>query len=155
MALFMGLAKVFVDGGMAAALIQRSEITRLDESTVFWFNLATGFVAAACLCLGAPWIAKFYDLPILTPIARVFALQFVIASLNSRQNTLFTRRLDFKTPFIIQLISIVVGAAIAVPLALNGFGVCALVSQSMTYTVMRTIMIWSLSPWRPMLVCCL
>ena len=36
---FQAFASLFIDSGFSSALIQRKEPTRLDYSTVLWFNL--------------------------------------------------------------------------------------------------------------------
>ena len=92
---FTGLAAVFVDVGLSSALIQRKDTTLEDESTVFWFNLVVGALMAGLLFLAAPWISGFYAIPVLAPITRICALEFVFGACNSVQFTLFRKNLDF------------------------------------------------------------
>ena len=54
LALFVGMATVFIDGGLSAALIQRQNTTGIDESTVFFFNLGMGATCGILLCASAP-----------------------------------------------------------------------------------------------------
>src|SRR3989337_795717 len=42
LAMFIGVAGVFIDSGFSSALIQRQNTTLTDESTVFYFNLGMG-----------------------------------------------------------------------------------------------------------------
>src|ERR1019366_5402393 len=67
LALFTGLAAAFVDSGFSSALIQRQDITRRDESTVFWFNLGVAALVGAALWASGPLMAGFYNNPLLTP----------------------------------------------------------------------------------------
>ena len=56
--IFLTLAQVFVDSGMANALIQKKETDELDFSSVFYFNLVTGVIIYAILFFVSPFILK-------------------------------------------------------------------------------------------------
>lgn len=146
---FTGLAGVFVDGGLSSALIQKKNTTHTDESTVFWFNLGTGVLMGSVLFFSAPWISRFYGLPVLVPITRIITLQFVLGACNSVQTTLFTKNLDFKTPLKVTSIATIVSAIIGITLAWHGYGIWALVAQTMVAVFVQTLLIWWISPWRP------
>jgi O-antigen/teichoic acid export membrane protein len=150
--LFTAIASVFVDGGLTAALIQKKETSHLDESTVFWFNLGVGLLLGMALFFAAPWIASFFDKPILIIITQLYSLQFLLGACNSVQNTRFIKELDFKTPLKINTIAIVVSSAVGIFLAWKGYGIWALVSQSMVGSILRTILLWQISKWRPLFV---
>jgi teichuronic acid exporter len=150
MYIFTGLASVFRDGGLSAALIQKKSTTLIDESTVFWFNIGIAALFTTALFLSAPWIAGFYELPILVLLAQIYSLEFFVSSFNSVQATLFRKRLDFKTPLKIWVISAILSALIGVALAFKGYGIWALVAMAMANTLTRTIALWILSPWRPL-----
>jgi teichuronic acid exporter len=150
--LFTGLAGAFTDGGFSAALIQNQRITHEDESTVFWFNAALGTLAALLLCGVAPWISRFYGIPILVPLTRVLALHVFISALSSIHKTLLTKRLNFSKQMIVGAIATVVSGVLAVGLAFRGFGVWALAAQILTSTAITTVLLWVVNPWRPQLV---
>ena len=147
--LFTGIAGIFVDVGLTSALIQKKDTTLTDESTVFWFNVVAGCIMGTALFLAAPWIAKFYGIPILSSIARLNALLFVIGAGNAVHNTIFAKRLDFKTPLKVNFVAMLLSAGIGIFFAWKGYGVWALVAQAMSGAVINTAMIWSLSTWRP------
>ena len=149
--LFTGLAGMFVDVGLTSALVQKKDTTLTDESTVFWFNVTAGCIMGTVLLLAAPWISQFYGIAILTPIARLYALLFILGSGNAVHNTLFTKQLDFKTPLKISFVSMLLSAVVGILLAWQGYGIWALVAQAMTAAVIQTIMTWALSSWRPAL----
>ena len=60
LSIVVGIAGVLWDGGFSAALIQRQQVSHVDESTVFWCNLGVGALLALTLCGAAPFIADFY-----------------------------------------------------------------------------------------------
>ncbi len=148
---FTGIAGVFVDGGLSSALIQKQNTSHIDESTVFWFNLATALVMASSLFLAAPWISRFYGIPVLLPITRIITIQFILGACNSIQTTLFHKKLDFSTLLKIDLVCMVFSATVGISLAWHGYGVWALVAQTMVGSVAQTLLIWKFSKWRPLL----
>lgn len=152
LAVFMALVKVIVDGGVAAALIQKEKINRVDESTLFWFNLAAGAALTLLLFLAAPLFAWFFEVPELKPITRLLSLQFILGAATTVPNNLFTRKLSFKTPFKINLSANLTGGIAAIIIAAQGGGVWALVWQLMITSLVQTALFWKLSQWRPLMV---
>jgi O-antigen/teichoic acid export membrane protein len=130
-------------------LIQRKQTTKSDENTVFWFNLAGGFVCGGAVLCASDWIASFYGIPVLASIAKINAIQIVLGSSISLHGTLFVKKLDFKRPALISICSMVVSGLVGVILAVAGYGVWALVGQGVTQSLVSLILTWFLSPWRP------
>ena len=78
LAIFFAVAGIFQDSGFASALIQKKDRNQADFSTVFFFNVGMSLVIYGILFISAPYIASFYNLPILKDITRVSALGFII-----------------------------------------------------------------------------
>jgi O-antigen/teichoic acid export membrane protein len=149
LALFTGLAAVFVDGGFSAALIQRNDVDHTDESTVFWFNLAAGAAAAICLWAAAPCIAGFYHVKVLLPLTEAMAANVFVGSLGAIHSTLLSKRLDFFSQMKVGCIAALISGATAILLARAGYGVWALAAQVLTMTAATTCLLWLFNPWRP------
>jgi len=150
--IFMAVAQSFLDSGFGAALIQKQEITQTDICSIFYFNILVGLVAAALLCLAAPWIAAFYNQPILTPLTRALSLIIVINSFGLIQDTILTKQINFKTQTKVSLIAGVLSGIIGVTMAAGGFGLWSLAAQQISNAFFRTICFWLFSPWRPTLL---
>ena len=150
--IFMAVAQTFLDSGFGAALIQKREATQTDICSIFYFNIVVGLVAAGLLCLVAPWIAAFYNQPILTPLTRAMSLIIVINSFGLIQSTILTKEIDFKTQTKVSLIASVLSGIIGVTLAAAGFGVWSLVVQQISSAFFRTVFLWLLNSWRPALI---
>ena len=150
--LFTGIAGAFVDSGFSSALIQRQEVTHTDESTVFWFNLAIGALVALGLWAAAPAIAGFFALPILVPITGFLALNIFLSALGSIHGTLLTKHLNFRVQMKIGSFSTIISGAIAIYMAWYGFGIWALVVQTLASTSVTTLLMWCFSSWRPLMV---
>ncbi|MBA7479538.1 Lipopolysaccharide biosynthesis protein WzxC [subsurface metagenome] len=149
--IFIALARSLVDSGFGSALIQKKEITHEDKCSVFYFNIALGFVMAGLLCLAAPWIAAFYGVPHLTPLTRVLSIKMITSSFGIIHGTLLCKQLDFKTQLKVRLISTIISGAVGISMAYNGFGVWSLVAQQLTSSVVHTLFLWILCSWRPSL----
>jgi len=147
--LFIALAQSVVDSGFGTALIQKQDADHTDESTVFWFNLMAGVVMAGLLFAVAPWIAAFYDTPLLKPITRVFSLNLIINSFSIVQNSLLIKELGFKQRMKAIIASILVSGGVGITLAWLGWGVWALVAQGVVSNAVRTVGLWAVHPWRP------
>ena len=74
LAIFMAIAQTFLDSGFASALIQKKDRTDVDYSTVFYFNIVVSCLLYGVFYASAPWIASFYNMPILSDVTRVTTL---------------------------------------------------------------------------------
>jgi teichuronic acid exporter len=146
---FMAVAQSLLDSGFGAALIQKREVAFVDTCSIFYFNIVVGFVAAGLLCLAAPWIAAFYDQPILTPLTRAMSAIIVINSFGLVQNTLLTKELNFRAMTKISLIGSVLSGIAGIAAAAAGLGVWSLVVQQLSNASLHTLLLWLVSPWRP------
>src|SRR5262245_61466125 len=51
---FTGVLNLFKDFGLSSAAVQRRSITPAQSSTLFWLNIAVGFLLAGVAALSAP-----------------------------------------------------------------------------------------------------
>lgn len=150
--LFVGVAGIFIDSGFGSALIQRQNITHIDESTVFFFNLLMGIVVAIFLCIAAPWIATFFKQPVLHYLTYVMALNLLVNTFGSIHTTLLTKELNFKTIAKVGGVASILSGALAIILAIQGFGVWSLAWQTLAASVTTVLLLWVWHPWRPVWV---
>lgn len=147
----VALVQVFVDSGFSRALVQRKSLVDLDVSTAFWASVAMSVVLAGGLALCAPFIAALLGEPQLAPVIQALSLSLPLLALSQTPAAMLERDLDFKPLSIRQLIGTVGGALVAIPLALLGFGVWALVAQTVIGALCATIALWASTSWRPSL----
>lgn len=147
--LFIGVASMFIDSGFSSALVQRQDTTHDDESTVFWFSLVAGAVAAIVLCAASPFIATFYEMPLLRPLTCAMALNLFISAFGSVHTALLTKALDFQTQMKISVVSSSLSGVAAVALAWRGAGVWSLVTQVLLSTAITVGLLWYWHAWRP------
>ena len=80
LAIFPAIASALQESGFVAALANREKVSDKDYNAVFWFSISFSAVLYILLYSSAPLIAKFYDTPELTSLARFSFLSFFIAS---------------------------------------------------------------------------
>lgn len=146
---FLCVVQVFIDCGFSQALIAKQDRTQTDFSTEFYFNIGVGLIGYCLLFISAPFIADFYNMPLLTSVLRVVGLGVIINSLCVVQSAQFSIRLDFKTPAKIGVSTNLFSGVIGIILAYYGWGVWALVFQQLASGILYGILVWILAKWRP------
>lgn len=146
---FLCVVQVFIDCGFSQALIAKQDRTQTDFSTEFYFNIGVGLIGYCLLFISAPFIADFYNMPLLTSVLRVVGLGVIINSLCVVQSAQFSIRLDFKTPAKIGVSTNLFSGFIGIILAYYGWGVWALVFQQLASGILYGILVWILAKWRP------
>ena len=150
--IFFAVAGALVDYGFGGALIQKKDADELDYNSVFYLNLALSLVVYVVLFFAAPWIADFYETPVLTNIVRVSALCFFFNAVNAIQGAELTTKMLFHLSFRISLITCFTSAVCGVTLAILGFGVWALVWTSLITGFVGVVARWFIIAWRPRLM---
>ncbi|MDQ1148183.1 O-antigen/teichoic acid export membrane protein [Sphingobacterium zeae] len=145
----INICSVLINGGMSSSLVRTQSVDERDLSTVFWFNMATTALLYLLVFIAAPWIGQFYQLPILSPIIRVYSIVLIIDSFVHVQAVLFDKKLDFKTTFKVRLPSVIVGGVAGIGFALAGMGVWSLVYSALLQNLLYTLQYWFYSDWRP------
>lgn len=152
LSIFLAISQTFVDSGFSTALVRKLDRTDADFSTVFYFNIAVGLFFYAVLWLASPYIAAFYDIPLLEDVTKVVALTLVFSSFSGVQSAKLTIAIDFKTGAKISVTVTLLSGAVGLWMAYRGYGVWALVVQSVSGSLMRTALLWLFVRWMPKLV---
>lgn len=143
------ILQVFIDSGLGSSLIQKKNADDLDFSTVFYFNMAMCLGLYALMFFGAPLIAAFYEMPELTPIVRVLSLTLVISGVRGIQQSYVSKTMQFKRFFYSTLGGTILSAVVGIAMAYAGFGVWALVAQTLINNLVGTVILWITVKWRP------
>lgn len=106
----------------------------------------------AILFIAAPYIATFYENPILFPVLRVFALRLPLSAMNSLQHAYVARKMIFKKYFFSTLGGTLVSGAVGIVMAYKGFGVWSIVGQYLSSTIANSLVLLLTIDWRPKLL---
>lgn len=148
---FLAISETFVDSGFTNALINKNNCSQEDYSTVFIFNIAISIIFFFLLYAVAPFIAEFYNESSLIWTTRVMGLSFVISSFGAIPMTIITKKLLFRAKALITFIVSICSGFIGILLAYKGFGVWALVFQSLLSVLLRTVISIVYVKWIPMI----
>lgn len=149
---FINIANVFVSDGFGSALIQKKQADQIDFSSVFYFNLAFSFLLYFIIFLCSGLIADFYNMPELKEVICVLALKLPLAAINSVQQAYVARKMIFRKFFFSTLIGTAASAFVGIGMALQGYGVWALVGQYLTNSLISTLTLAISVQWHPSLV---
>lgn len=145
------ILQVFVDSGMANALIQKKDTDDLDYSSVFYFNLVFCLVLYLGLFLAAPFIARVYEDGSLVPVIRVLGLTLVVSGVKNVQQAYVSKTMQFRRFFFATLGGTLFSAVVGISMAYMGYGIWALVMQQLLNAAVNTAILWLTVGWKPRL----
>ena len=151
LAIFTAIATLIMDSGFTVALINRPTIEHKDYNAVFWFNIFAGIGIYVILFFIAPFIADFYNQPVLTDLSRIVFLSFVIAGAGIAHNAMLLKKIMAKQRGIIDTISVIFSGSIGLVLALNGFAFWGLAVQQVSQVFIAVLLRSIFSTWKPTL----
>lgn len=147
--IFIGVSETLTDNGFTSALIQNKNRTNKDYSTAFYFNFGMSVLVYLALYLAAPFIADFYNQPLLKSIVRVYCLSVLIGAFTAVNSVQLTIALDYKTSNILSTSSALASGLIGVICAFMGMGVWSLVVQQLSMRFIQMILVFIKVKWFP------
>ncbi len=144
-----GFLGYFSECGLIMSLIKKKDIDELDCNTAFWGGIGFGIIVYAFIYAIAPTIAWFYEEPELTNLARVLGLAFLIGAYTFVPFALEQRELNYHKLSVINLVSLLISAGVAIFFVYQGAGVWALVFQNITIRVVTLIGTFFWIKWKP------
>lgn len=147
--IFLAICQTFIDSGFANAVIRKIDRNEKDMATMFFFNIGMSLVCYAIIYFAAPFIASFYKMDELTLILRILALRLIIQSFATIQATNLTIKIDFKKQAKISLSAAILSGIVGIGFAYKGYGVWALVIQSLFSSTFSSILYWVVVRWHP------
>lgn len=151
LSVFFAISTSIAECGFTNALIRKKDCNQEDYSTAFYYNLGVSVLLYILLFVGAPYIASFFDEPILTQITRVSALSIIINAISITQRVQLTKQLDFKKQSNISILCSIISGVIGIVLAYQGAGVWALVISSLSSSILSNILLLFVVRWCPSL----
>ena len=138
---FVVFFQLFCDMGFGAAVIQDKELSDIQTNDIFSWTLYLGFILQL-LFIGASFpISRFYDDTIYIPLGIILSFSLLLNALNMIPNALMLKQKRFKTITIRTVCSHVFTALFTIFLAYKGFGVYALVIQTLLSNLI--IFVWN------------
>lgn len=147
--LFFAVSQILINSGFGNALIRKPDRTETDCSTVFYFNLFVGIICSLLIFCLSPYIANFFNQPILSPICKILSITLVLNSLAIVPVAILTIKVDFKSLAKVTVMSTCISGSLGIFLAYKGAGIWSLVTQQIGNVALRGPLVWIVSKWRP------
>ena len=139
---FIILFNVLVEGGMGGALIRKKEVSNIDYTTVFIFNLLLSLFLFILLIITSGSIASYYKDPDLRNILIISGLLLIFNSFQLVHNIKLIRELRFKRKAAYSLCSIILASLVGLIMAYTGFGVWSMVIIQLSNAIFLSLFLW-------------
>jgi PST family polysaccharide transporter len=137
--------------GFTEAVIQFEEMDHYTASNLFWLNSGAGLVLAIAFAAAGSVLARLYQNPLVANVAKGLSLGIFIAATSVIHLALLKRAMRFAATSTNDIIGRAVNTAVAILLALRGWGCWALVSGIVAQQLSVTIGAWWRCRWKPSL----
>lgn len=135
------LSLVFMQFGFEAALIQKKDTEDVHFNSVFTFGVVMGLLFSVSLYLCAPFIANYYEKPILESISKIMSGLFIFEALMMTQKIHMKKFLYFKKLNLILISSKIIAGSIGIYMALAGYGLWSLVTQILLSSILNACLV--------------
>lgn len=139
---FITFSIILTESGLSGALVRKNNVTEIDISTIFLFNLIVSSILMVILICTSGYIANFYNNPELKSLLIFSSLILVINALGNIQMTLLIKEMKFKRKSLYEVIATICGSIFAIFLALNNYGALSIVSMQMVNAIVLTGLLW-------------
>lgn len=138
---FVVFFQLFCDMGFGTAVIQDRELTEKQTNDIFSWTVYIG-LALQLLFIGASFpISKFYGDSIYIPLGIILSFSLFLNALNMIPNAVMLKEKKFKSITFRTITASIVASLLTIFLAFKGWGVYALVLQSLFTTLI--VFIWN------------
>lgn len=146
------VANSIAQSGLGMSLIQKSDASNESFSTALWLSLGLSAVLYVILFAIAPLVAQMYEMPELSAYLRVLSLVVFTNAANSIQRAHLQRSFRFKELCKVNIVAVVLAGFLGILAAVAGWGIWALVLQSLSLSVITFVAFLFVVPWKPALV---
>lgn len=147
--IFTGIAGYFSGAGTGQALVRAQHAEPIHFRVVFTLQLAVGLAILLLLYLCAPLMAGFFGNPLYEDLLRVSALSFLLRPFANVPGAKLNRDMRFRDATLANLGTLIVASAMAIALAIAGFGPWSLIYSGLTGGVFRGIALCAAARWWP------
>lgn len=137
--------------GIGSALVQAKDVTRDEESSLFWLTSLVGVGLGLCLSGLAPLLAYTYDEAALGPLVFASSLKLVLVGVSVVPMQLLSKRLEFREIGTVQTLSSLGEGLVKIAFAFGGAGAWALVIGNVARGFVLLLALWVFTSFRPRL----
>lgn len=146
-------AEMFANAGFQKYLVQHefknTEEKYKNANVAFWTNFSISIILWGLIFVFSEQLAILVGNPGLGNVISIGSIQLLITAFSSIQMALYRRNFDFKTLFMVRMISILIPFIVTIPLSLAGFSYWSLIIGSLTIQFSNAVVLTIKSEWRP------
>jgi O-antigen/teichoic acid export membrane protein len=146
-------AEMFTDAGFQKYLIQHEFIDEDEKyksaNVAFLTNFILSIILWGLFVFYSEPIAILVGNPGLGIVIAIACIQLPLTAISSIQMALYRRDFDFKTLFMVRIVSIFIPVVVTIPLALIGLSYWALITGTIFMQLSNAIILTYKSKWRP------
>lgn len=142
---YVTLTTLILDQGLAAALVQRKQLSRALPGAVATANLLSAAILAAATWLAAPAVATFFHAPDLTLLLRVLGVGLLLKGAAITPRAMQQRHLRLARVGVADVVGGVSGAVAGITAALLGAGIWAMAVQVITTDLIIAVVLLCLT----------
>ena len=147
--IYIQFVQLFLEAGLATAIVQRARLESQHINAAFWMNVAFALVLMGFSIGLAGWWADLNGSPELEPVIIALSGLLLIDAVAVVPAALLQRRLAFKALALRVNVGAFSGAVTGISLAVAGAGVWSLVAQSLVTELVSLVLLWAIGGWRP------
>jgi O-antigen/teichoic acid export membrane protein len=147
----IGFFQILSSRAFSQALVRKRTLDGLTCDSVFWAGLGLSLAVGGTVASAAGTIAAFYDSDQLGHLMRILALVLVLNMLSAVPIALLQRAMRFRDLNVVSVSAVLASVAVAVALAVGGFGPYALVVPALASGAVESTLAAALSRYRPRL----
>ena len=130
----LGLTQTFADLGFASSIMHKQGLTKKEFAALYWIQLIVFVILYVIISAFSPMIASFYNEPSLTYLLPLSLFDLVFCGIGRLYDTVLQKELKFKTIAIRNIVCSLISLAVAIILAIEGYGVYSLVISTLFQT---------------------
>ncbi len=147
--IFIHFSAIVIQGGLSTSLVRKKDIDNLDYSVALYFSLFVATVMYGIFYFATPFIADYYNEPLLVSVLRVQLIDLFFYSFAIVQNTIVVREFRFKELCLVSFLANLIGGVIGVIMAYLGYGVWSLVAYTLTKDFLSSFILLIRVKWMP------
>lgn len=136
----LGLSLIVVDAGISNAIIHKKEISHVQLSSLYWLTVGCGILLFGAMFATAPWIAVYYNQPMLGELIRIMSFSFLVLPLGQQYRFLLQKQFCFNVIAKVEVVASLASFVLAVVLAYLNFGVYSLVYSAFLRVVLVSLL---------------
>ncbi|WP_185213175.1 MOP flippase family protein [Sphingobacterium mizutaii] len=132
--------ELFNDMGISVGILHKQNMIQEEYSSLYWFNIFLSIVLFGIVIALTPLISSFYNFPQLNKLIPLVGLNLLINGIGRQFKNIQQKELRFKQISLVEISTAIVALICSIVLAIKGFGVYALVANTLITAFLSNIL---------------